>query len=205
MRKACISFVLIGGIACAAQTAEPEPSDVALFGTTVVIPAGLEGHIYFIRHNSHKLPKFEKLKSVGSIYATKLNIASREFTEGFPGVTNRVEWFAIDYSGKFWIETPGEYRFALTSDDGSKLFIDGQLAIDNDGLHPPRLEEGKATLARGIHTLRISYFQGPRYQVALVLQVARPGQDWATFDVDEFRPPAEAVLEKSGGLADSQP
>jgi hypothetical protein len=121
-----------------------------------------------------------------------LNIPSREFTEGFPGVTDRVEWFAIDYSGRFWVEKPGEYRFALTSDDGSKLYIDDQIVIDNDGLHTARRLEWKATLSRGVHRLRVSYFQGPRFQVALVLQVARPDEDWMVFDIDDFRPPAES-------------
>lgn len=35
--------------------------------------------------------------------------------------------------GKFWIEKAGTYRFALTSDDGSLLYIDDMLPISNDG------------------------------------------------------------------------
>src|SRR5260370_27974768 len=41
----------------------------------------------------------------------------QDFLIGFPGITRRFEWFAVDYSGKFWIETPGLYRFRLVSDD----------------------------------------------------------------------------------------
>lgn len=184
--------VLITAWLVMAQASDPQQSEPALFGTTVVMPAGLHGKIYFIRHGSRTLPKFEKLKPIGTIYATKLNIPSREFTEGFPGVTDRVEWFAIDYTGRFWVEKPGEYRFALTSDDGSKLYIDDQIVIDNDGLHTARRLEWKAMLSRGVHRLRVSYFQGPRFQVALVLEVAGPDEDWMVFDIDEFRPPAES-------------
>ncbi len=56
--------------------------------------------------------------------------------QGFPGIDNRFEWFAIDYTGNFWIARGGKYKFALNSDDGSKLYIDDTLVIDNDGQHP---------------------------------------------------------------------
>ena len=47
---------------------------------------------------SEWLPKFEKLEPVGTIYAKGLYIPPREFMEGFPGITDRVEWFAIGSS-----------------------------------------------------------------------------------------------------------
>ena len=97
------------------------------FGTTVVVPGGLEGVIYHIRKNSKALPDLSKIKPRGKIYVSTLNVPLRDFTEGFPGVTKREEWFAIDYTGRFWIDKPGLYRFALTSDDGSRLYIDDQI------------------------------------------------------------------------------
>jgi len=164
---------------------------VYTFGTTVVIPAGLHGLIYHIRQNSKKLPDFHKLKPVGSIYTSSLNIPPQDFQQGFPGVTKRFEWFAIDYSGRFWIEHPGAYEFALLSDDGSRLYIDGGLVIDNDGVHPPQEETGSIELSKGVHTIRVSYFQGPRFQVALVLKVAAPGEPLRIFSTDELKPPPE--------------
>jgi hypothetical protein len=161
---------------------------VPTFGITVVIPSGLEGRVYHIPRNSSKLPDFRKMKSRGSIYTTSLNIPAQSFLQGFPGVTKRYEWFAIDYTGRFWIERPGEYRFLLTSDDGSKLYIDDQLVIDNDGLHAPLDGEGSAMLEGGVHRIRVSYFQGPREQVALILKVAGPGEELRIFSTDEFKP-----------------
>ncbi len=187
---ACIACLLAGGALAQqdklAQTGEPTTT----FGTTVVIPSGLRGDIYYILPSSWKLPNFEKLKPVGSIYTTSLNIPSQSFTIGFPGVTNRFEWFAIDYRGKFWIQHPDTYRFALRSDDGSRLYIDDKLLINNDGIHAPTTEYGKVDLAGGIHSIRVSYFQGPREMVALILAVAR-GKDpeWRVFNTNQFRPP----------------
>ena len=140
------------------------------FGTTVVVPGGLEGVIYHIPKNSKAIPDLRKIKPQGKIYVSTLNIPLRDFTEGFPGVTKRQEWFAIDYTGRFWIEKPGLYRFALTSDDGSRLDIDDQMVVDNDGIHPAVTKSGSVELAGGIHKIRVQYFQGPRLQVALVLR-----------------------------------
>ena len=97
----------------------------------------------------------------GSIYTTSLDVPPQDFLIGFPGITRRFEWFAIDYSGKFWIETPGLYRFRLVSDDGAMLYIDGQLIADNDGVHSTTVRLGSIRLAGGTHTIRVPYFQGP--------------------------------------------
>lgn len=134
---------LLALLLCGSLSGQQEPTFV--FGTTVVIPSGLEGQVYHIRHWSKRLPDFKKLKPAGAIYASSLNIPPQDFKQGFPGVTKRFEWFAIDYNGRFWIEAPGDYTFSLLADDGANLYIDGQLLIDNDGVHPP-LENGPASL-----------------------------------------------------------
>jgi len=181
------SFVALAVWLCAAATAQTDP--VFTFGTTVVIPSGLHGVIYNLRRNTYDLPDFKKLKPVGSIYTTELNIPPQDFKSGFPGIAKRFEWFAIDYTGRFWIENPGDYEFELLSDDGAKLYIDGELVIDNGGHHPPTQVEGNVTLTGGIHQIRVSYFQGPRFQVALVLKVAGPNEELRVFSTNEFKPP----------------
>jgi hypothetical protein len=70
--------------------------------------------------------------------------------------------------------------------------------IDNDGIHPIQYEEGSITLKGGIHSIRISYFQGPRTDLALILGVARPGEDWRVFTTTEFRPPRNPADWKYG-------
>lgn len=176
MLVSCVAF---------AQDATPK------FGTTVVIPSGLRGEIYYIGHRTKVLPDFQKRKPAGTIYTSALDVPPQDFQQGFPGVTKRFEWFAIDYTGRFWIDQPGAYTFALVSDDGSKLYIDDQLVIDNDGLHPPQGKQAGIELAGGIHGLRVSYFQGPKFQVALQLKIAGPAQQLRIFSTDEFKPPTD--------------
>lgn len=163
------------------------------FGTTVVGNSGFRGQIYLIPPGTRKLPNFGKLKPVGAIYTPYLCVPPRKFYAGFPGVTDRFEWFAIDYTGRFWISEPGTYRFALRSDDGSILYIDGKKVIENDGVHAPIEKAGEVELKTGAHAIRVSYFQGPRDWVALVLRVAGPDQDeLRVFHADDFKPPADA-------------
>ena len=91
--------------------------------------------------------------------------------------------------GEIWIDKPGRYTFVLTADDGAKLYIDDQLTVDNDGQHPPQDRTGSVELAGGVHGIRVSYYQGRRYEVALVLKVAPPGEELRVFSTDEFKPP----------------
>ncbi|HLK21436.1 MAG TPA: PA14 domain-containing protein [Bryobacteraceae bacterium] len=161
------------------------------FGTTVTANGGFRGEIYEIETDARRLPDFSTLKPVGTVYTPYLFVPLRQFDQGFPGVTERYEWFAIDYTGRFWVSKPGKYRFALASDDGSILYIDGKRIIDNDKQHQLKEKKGAVKLTAGAHDIRVSYFQGPRFQVALVLRVAGPDErELRVFDMTEFKPPA---------------
>ena len=185
--------LLIAVCACAGAAAQEQPTVV--FGTTVVIPAGLRGLVYHIHHNTKKLPNFAKMRPAGAaIYTSSLNVPPQNFKAGFPGVTKRFDWFAIDYTGRFWIAKPGRYTFSLMSDDGAKLYIDDRTVIDNDGQHPPQEMTGMIDLTGGVHRIRVSYFQGPRFAIALVLKVAGPGESMRIFSTDEFKPPPEWTM-----------
>ena len=61
--------------------------------------------------------------------------------------------------------------------------------IDNDGIHVLWERWAEARLSGGIHTIRVSYFQGPAPGLALVLAVAGPGEHWRIFDMNDFQPP----------------
>jgi len=157
----------------------------------VVIPGGLKGRIYFLNPNTWVLPNFEDRDPVGTIYTKALYIPPRDFREGFPGITDRVEWFAIDFTGRFYIDTPAEYLFRLESDDGSKLYIDRKLIIDNDGDHRSLARTASLNLSGGLHSIRLSYFQGPGYELALMLSVSGPGnRKLRPFNTDDFKPPS---------------
>jgi hypothetical protein len=197
----CAGFcgLLLSASMCPAQEVKlPSDEHAYSFGVTVVSSSWLKGDIYLLKPETSSLPNFKKLESIGSLYTPVLNLPSRNFHEGFPGITDRFEWFAIDYHGRFWVSKPGKYRFALQSDDGARLFIDSKTVINNDGTHAPITLTGAVNLTEGIHTIRVSYFQGPREHIALVLAISEPGQEkFFIFNIERYQPPADKYNDSS--------
>jgi cytochrome c len=68
--------------------------------------------------------------------------------------------FGLLATGYFFLEKDDNIVFQLSSDDGSKLWIDNQLIIDNDGPHGMAPKEAEIALRSGYHPIRIEYFQG---------------------------------------------
>ncbi len=139
------------------------------FGTESWLAGALRGRIFFLPPFTQRLPGLDSLRPEGTIYAHELNVPTTAWQQGYPGVKGRLEWFAIEYEGIIRAHHSGHYLFRLVSDDGSKLYIDNKLVIDNDGVHPTRSAEGSVDLDAFQHRIRIQYFQGPRYYVALQL------------------------------------
>ena len=71
-----------------------------------------------------------------------------------------------------YLEVPadGIYTFALLSDDGSTLMLDGELLGDNDGAHSPVEIIVQKALKAGLHPIEVRYFDcnGGVLQVELV-------------------------------------
>jgi len=87
------------------------------------------------------------------------------------GLDERPESYGFRFSGYLSVERPGVYRFRLTSDDGSRLWIGDELVVDHDGLHGATSLAGAIALAQGLHEIRVEFFQAGGGQ-ALSLEVA---------------------------------
>jgi outer membrane protein OmpA-like peptidoglycan-associated protein len=181
--------------ALALAAAHPAAAQGGGFGSAGEVPFALQGRVYFIPEESERLPDFTRLRPQGTISTTMLDIQPQSFTVGFPGVTDRFEWFAIDYQGRINLPQAGTYTFRLTSDDGSKLFIDGREVIDNDGIHGVDYQDAEVTLAAGMHDVRVQYFQGPREDVALVLEWGPNAEELRPLDFGALAP---AVFRREG-------
>ena len=85
--------------------------------------------------------------------------------------------FAIKFDGQIHILTSGNYTFYTRSDDGSKLYINGEEVVNNDGVHGTRERSGTIYLSNGTHNITVTYFEGTG--AAEVLEVAYSGPDFA--------------------------
>jgi mono/diheme cytochrome c family protein len=128
----------------------PEAQRVAnylLQGANIAALAPNMTYAYY-EGNWDNLPDFDKLKPIATGTASDFDLT----------VARRVNDMALRFTGYLRIDKDGEYLFHLTSDDGSKLWIDGQLAVANDGIHPPTTVGGNVRLTKGVHKLVAAVF-----------------------------------------------
>lgn len=146
----------------------------------------LSAQYYDLPEGTSSLPNFDELIPDGTIKNPTLDVPKRDFIRGFPGIpqTNEYrEYFGVLYEGDFMLLQGGEYGFRLVSDDGSQLYIDGELAINNGGQHEVKSEEEEIFLEAGSHYIRVEYYQGPREEIALQLFVTPPGEEEQIFSI----------------------
>lgn len=73
---------------------------------------------------------------------------------------NIKDHYAIVFDSYIKIENDEVYNFYLASDDGSKLYINDKLIVNNDGLHGSDKEKkGQVALKKGYHKIKVEYFE----------------------------------------------
>lgn len=77
--------------------------------------------------------------------------------ENFAG-TGLEDRFYVRWTGRLRVPESGRYVIFLASDDGSRLYLDGRLLIDNGGVHPYREAAATLELEAGLHEIRVEYF-----------------------------------------------
>jgi beta-glucosidase len=102
--------------------------------------------------------------------------------------------WSAKWTGSLTPPTTGTYNFALNSDDGSRLIINGQTVVNNWFNQPPTTRNGSIALTAGQPvTIEVDYFQdGGGSQIALNWQI--PNQDLLTPAVDAARNANLAVV-----------
>lgn len=171
-----------GGGSTNPGTQDPADPDAPIFASCLDQPnSPIIAKVYELPVNTSKLPNFANMSSVDDVCISQLNIADRDFDQGFPGVQDLIEWFGLDITFRVNVPASGNYTFTVNSDDGSKLYIDNALIIDNDGQHAQQEKSASVNLTQGVHNFHIKYFQGPRYKIALELFWKMPGQQQRSY------------------------
>ncbi len=86
-----------------------------------------------------------------------------------------VEYVGRRYTGYVMVPRDDVYVFSLTSDDGARLLIGGNVVVDNDGLHGSAEKRGVMALAAGTHRITVEYFNKTG-AAALEVRLAPIGQ-----------------------------
>jgi hypothetical protein len=97
------------------------------------------------------MPDFSELKVVksGTLATGLFDISIREVNDNF----------AFVFNGQIECPKDGKYSFTISSDDGSQLFINGKMIVDNDGVHGIKAKAGSVELKKGKHDIEVKYFE----------------------------------------------
>jgi len=132
-------------------------------------------NVSFYRSNGSitSIPVFSSLQFVESRIVSNINQqATRSAWNDAP--SSLIDNFAADYTGYIYVPANGTVRFKLTSNDGSRLTIDGETVIDCGGTHPMQSKTGSVFLLAGLHPFRVEYFEATT-EAGLVLSWRLPG------------------------------
>ena len=103
--------------------------------------------------------------STGSF--TDLDQVNWNFAE-FTGAVNNFtlnprtqdDFFTFEFNGYLHINAPGAYQFQTSSDDGSRMTLDNNVVVENDGTHGTRTVSGPiVTLNSGPRVINVKYFE----------------------------------------------
>lgn len=157
---------------------------------------GLIGSLYFLSPTAHASLFGEDLKNAllndyvefgiktpFTVVMSQINVTPRPWEDSFISNQGNVvlddqgnpllEWFSLRLSGN--IQLPqGSYQFAMISDDGMQVEIDGNQILNHDGTHAPKLDCASSTVTfngNESKPIKVAYYQGPRYEIAMQLLV----------------------------------
>ncbi|HCE46849.1 MAG TPA: hypothetical protein DET40_25155 [Lentisphaeria bacterium] len=91
------------------------------------------------------------------------------------------DFMGASFSGYLDVPSSGFYRFYLTSDEGSRLYIDNLLFIDNGGKHTAREYNADMYMKQGVHQIRVDYFE---YESAATLKLEWVGPGFVRRNLD---------------------
>ena len=108
-----------------------------------------------VAYEYYKLSNLTQLPDFDSLVPTDTGVASTFTIDVSPVREN----FALRFRGFIEVPVDGEYDFFTKSDDGSRLYINDNLVVDNDGVHAKRERSGAVQLAAGKHDIVVEFFE----------------------------------------------
>jgi PA14 domain/Divergent InlB B-repeat domain len=131
-----------------------QPRLVVLTGAAL---PGLKARFYRVSTRVSSVPELGSRSPELSRVDAQVNYPlSKAAWKGLAGKV--LEAFAARHTGLLRIDRSGTYTFHLASDDGSRLWLNDSLVVDNGGLHTFEEKSGKIHLKTGYHLLRMDFF-----------------------------------------------
>ncbi|NUO08579.1 MAG: TIGR03663 family protein [Candidatus Brocadia sp.] len=103
---------------------------------------------------------YYSVECIGTPFLSKVEKNSISFTYNDGSKKPYRSPFGIEWEGYLSIAQKGVYQFATKSDDGSVVYINGNMVVNNDDMHALRYISGSVALEVGFHHIRVRYFDG---------------------------------------------
>ena len=100
-----------------------------------------------------------EFSSVSEFSKTPIERTGKSYKIGLAGLGLSDFDYGLTFTGYLEIIQAGEYQFYCLSNDGSQVFINNSLVVDNDGGHLAIEKSGKISLTPGRHLIVVKYFQ----------------------------------------------
>lgn len=107
---------------------------------------------------------------IGKLNWRSINVLDRDINTPFTQV-DFTTLFGIVFHSKIHVDEAACFEIVISSDDGSKVWIDDQLLIDNGGIHKMKEQRSNIQLTEGTHKIKIWYFQAHVRRYGLVFDI----------------------------------
>ena len=97
-----------------------------------------------------KKPDLDKIKPVSSGRVYRFDVNS---------IKKREDHIAIIFKSNLEIDHDGDYIFYSSANDGSVLYINNKVVVDNAGYFGRKTDNGKVNLKKGRHSIKVIYYE----------------------------------------------
>ncbi len=117
----------------------------------------------------------------------------------YPYPDGRHEELSVRWTGALVVPRSGKYTFYAGSDDGQRLWIDGELVLDNWQGQGFDFHKAQVKLDKGLHAFRYEHFQGSG-PGAVELQWAGPDLERQTISARHLRARPWEGMQRAGEM-----
>ena len=117
---------------------------------------GLTTSVYKTADTMEDFPDFDSLTPLHVVVSDRVVFRNKHFKNIDATL---VDDFAVTFEGFLRVEVAGEYTLRMKSSDGSRLWLDGELVIENGGVHEAEEVTATLELSAGLHDLEIHFFE----------------------------------------------
>jgi hypothetical protein len=158
MVSPCAAFDPDGGNESIVELVSPSDGNCSSIGDKIPLKAivtdatGYEEGLFGCYYSDKNFKNFE--------FSRKEKKIDFDWGRGSPDPSIRRNTFSIVWTGRLYVNETGKITFYTASNDGSRLFIDGMIVVDNWGDRRRTIEKnGTIFLEEGPHDIKIVYYE----------------------------------------------